>query len=367
MAGSEWAGTLLVFAGSFFGGGTLLLFPELVSRIEAKGLVTVWLAYFLVSLFWALAIVGITGRFRLPLHRLAGAAWGKKGKLLWDLFTLGVVLPVSVLTGGYYGGSLLGSALGHANRMNGLFDRPEITFALLSLGCFLWVAYAKPGWLLQAANWLAPCFLLTLLITGWGKLYIHTYTDWVGAYTFTWWGKAYPATALPGLQWLDALSLMGRGILAGSVISVWGKVLVALVLVCYNATGMLPVLLGELTCGVNWGFGKLAGTVMAGKALEAVFTYFYVHWLTGGWLTGPAELPVTGMLFFLLTLSMGPSLRIAIKAVSGMWRGRPCSGVALIGLLLVTGFLLGKAGLLVLLIVFGVLQGILFCRFAFAK
>lgn len=346
MAGSRWSGALLVFAGSFFGGGTLLLIPEMVSGMRAKDLATVWLAYFPVSLFWALAVVRVSTRFRLPLHRLAGAAWGAKGEMAWHFLSLGVVLPVAVLAGGYYGGSLLGNALGQINGLSSLFKQPETSFALLSMGFFLWAADKKPKRLMQAANFLAPCFLIALI---YGYLFAGRASAFIP-----------PVTTWPGIRWLNDLSLMGMSIAEGSVDPPWGKVLIVLVLVCYNAIAALTFLLGELACGVNWGFRKLAGVVLAGKALEGVFTYVYVLWLTGGRQTGITAHLLTGMLFLLLMLNAGPSLHVAGTAVQGLRKGRVRFRTAELGLLLVTGFLLGKAGLLVLLIVFGVLQGILF-------
>jgi hypothetical protein len=272
--------------------------PDAATQKGAGIFLTVILAYIAFGAGLTGLAASIGARTGVELAVVVRRLFGVRGKRLLAVITLGISIPASALTGGYFAAWLV-------HDLTGL---PQPAAAPLCLALFTLLAVGYLPELLMIANYcsllLVPA-LAILLVTVGGE---HLSGNW-------------PAG---GIDWPLVMALFG-----------------------YNAGGMRPALAAETAACLARRGGRAVWLTVAAKLVEGVLTIAMAYIVLAVGATGPMSLaavakysfgPVggaffAGVLFFAFATTMVPAMVVNGRHVAcctglGSWKGVAAAAVA---------------------------------------
>jgi hypothetical protein len=283
-------------------GDNIGLVPDMAGELKSQMYTVTLFAYlFIGPVIGALtAWIGVKGG--QDIVQLTGRLYGPAGKVILAYVILGVCIPASALTGGYYAGHLL-------HNITGL---PVAISMLLSVALFCFVSAGKGMELLNLSNYLALLFIPLILIIACMN------------------GIEFPTANLSvkGLNWLLVFALVG-----------------------YNVQGMSAVLIIETgACLAGQGY-KGIGFIALAKTLEAALTLLMVALVLRFQAAGPVALAAVmhkaggeavAVVFNIVAFStlfsnMVPAMRVnvqQISLISGLpfWSSNMAAGTLVAGM-----------------------------------
>lgn len=214
--------------------------PDAAAHQGAAVWPVILLAYFLLGAVLTGAVAWMGARTGQEMGVTVGRLFGCRGKRLLALVILGVAIPASAMTGGYYAGWLLSALTG----------LPYLVAVFCCLLTFTVLAAGYGEELLIMSNWcsllLLPALLAMVVLAGNGE-------------AAAWHGEAP--------DWLLVLALFG-----------------------YNAGGMRPALVSEAATRLRKKPLRAVVLAVAAKLVEGLFTMLMAYVVLAAQTAGPLAL-----------------------------------------------------------------------------